>query len=47
MSDHSPFTWWWGTEAEEQAAWYGVKTWLAGQAQPAVMPDGLGPDPQS
>ncbi|WP_051746488.1 hypothetical protein [Streptomyces scopuliridis] len=47
MSDHSPFTWWWGTEAEEQAAWYGVKTWLAGQAQPAVMPDRSGPDPQS
>jgi hypothetical protein len=32
MSDDSPFTWWWGTEAEERAAWHEVKTWLAGQA---------------
>ncbi|MEV7957950.1 hypothetical protein ACIO6T_35960 [Streptomyces sp. NPDC087532] len=36
-SDASPFTWWWGTEAEEQAAWHVVKTWLAGQAQAAVV----------
>ncbi|MFD9435737.1 hypothetical protein [Streptomyces sp. NPDC060002] len=48
MSDDSPFTWWWGTEAEERAAWHEVKTWLAGQAQPAVVPEGLGPHcPQS
>ncbi|MFE2638106.1 hypothetical protein ACFXKF_25525 [Streptomyces scopuliridis] len=46
-SDYSPFTWWWGTEAEEQAAWFEVKTWLAGQAQAAVVPEGLGPDPKS
>ncbi|MEU2135225.1 hypothetical protein [Streptomyces sp. NPDC018352] len=32
-SDDSPFTWWWGTEAEEQAAWREVKRWLAGQAR--------------
>ncbi|MFB6716847.1 MULTISPECIES: hypothetical protein [unclassified Streptomyces] len=33
-SDDSPFTWWWGTEAEERAAWHEVKRWLAGQARP-------------
>ncbi|MFG2426238.1 hypothetical protein [Streptomyces sp. NPDC048590] len=32
-SDDSPFTWWWGTEAEEQAAWQEVKRWLAVQAR--------------
>lgn len=30
-SDDSPFTWWWGTEAGEQAAWGEVKRWLAAQ----------------
>ncbi|MEU3304084.1 hypothetical protein ABZ729_30350 [Streptomyces sp. NPDC006678] len=44
MSDDSPFTWWWGTEAEEGAAWHEVKTWLAGQARSAVVPERLGPD---
>ncbi|MEU0297966.1 hypothetical protein ABZ252_00560 [Streptomyces sp. NPDC006175] len=33
VSDDSPFTWWLGTEAEEQAAWREVKRWLAGQAR--------------
>lgn len=32
-SDDSPFTWWWGTEVEERAAWHEVKRWLAGQAR--------------
>ncbi|MEV0037848.1 hypothetical protein [Streptomyces sp. NPDC050804] len=31
MSETSPFTWWWGTEAEERAAWHELKVWLAGQ----------------
>ncbi|MFI5763966.1 hypothetical protein ACIA8F_23875 [Streptomyces sp. NPDC051563] len=46
-SDHSPFTWWWGTEAEEQAAWSQVKTWLASQTHAAVVREGFAPDPQS
>lgn len=32
MSDTSPF-WWWGTEADEQAAWQELKIWLAGHSQ--------------
>jgi len=28
-SDTSPFTWWWGTPAEEQAAWQELRVWLA------------------
>lgn len=32
-SDDSPFTWWWGTEAEGRAAWHEVKRWLASQAR--------------
>ncbi|MFG2289374.1 hypothetical protein ACGFOU_25295 [Streptomyces sp. NPDC048595] len=32
-SDHSPFTWWWGTETAEQAAWREVKQWLPGQTR--------------
>ncbi|WP_339134254.1 hypothetical protein WJM95_32480 [Streptomyces sp. f51] len=43
-SDYSPFTWWWGTEAEERAAWREVKTWLAGRAEAPVMPGDWGPD---
>ncbi|MER5764600.1 hypothetical protein [Streptomyces sp. NPDC002082] len=46
-SDNSPFTWWWGTEAEEQAAWSQVKTWMAGQTHAAAVPEGFGADPQS
>ncbi|MET7859577.1 hypothetical protein ABZS81_20590 [Streptomyces sp. NPDC005318] len=34
-SGYSPFTWWWGTEADEQAAWHEVTRWLAGQAHAA------------
>ncbi|MCG7524779.1 hypothetical protein MHW47_10055 [Streptomyces sp. OfavH-34-F] len=33
VSDNSPFTWWWGAETAEQAAWHEVKQWLAGQAR--------------
>jgi hypothetical protein len=29
ISDTSPF-WWWGTKAEEQAAWQELKIWLTG-----------------
>lgn len=43
-SDDSPFTWWWGTAAEEQATWHEVKTWLAAQTQANVVPDELWPD---
>lgn len=32
-SNDSPFTWWWGTEVEEQAAWHEVKRWLTAQAR--------------
>lgn len=32
-SNDSPFTWWWGTETAERAAWHEVKQWLAGQAR--------------
>ncbi|MFJ6701021.1 hypothetical protein ACIQM4_33900 [Streptomyces sp. NPDC091272] len=39
-SGWSPFTWWWGTEAEEQAAWSEVRAWLAGQTRAAVVPEG-------
>ncbi|WP_219575653.1 hypothetical protein [Streptomyces poriferorum] len=45
-SDDSPFTWWWGTAAEEQATWHEVKTWLAAQTQATVVPDELWPDRQ-
>ncbi|MBM9509311.1 hypothetical protein [Actinacidiphila acididurans] len=30
-SDTSPFTWWWGSAAEEQAAWEELKAWPAGR----------------
>ncbi|MFJ9513760.1 hypothetical protein ACIRPG_22315 [Streptomyces sp. NPDC101754] len=48
ISDYSPFTWWWGTEAEEQAAWSEVKTWVTGQTlQPKCQKAWILPDPQS
>ncbi|MER5634312.1 hypothetical protein [Streptomyces nitrosporeus] len=34
-SGDSPFTWWWGAEAEERAAWHEVKRWLAGRVRAA------------
>ncbi|MBN0047102.1 hypothetical protein JS756_23945 [Streptomyces actuosus] len=46
-SDHSPFTWWWGTRADEQSAWREVRTWLAGQARTAAVLEGLYPDQRS
>ncbi|MEV6534921.1 hypothetical protein AB0M86_35950 [Streptomyces sp. NPDC051639] len=46
-SDDSPFTWWWGSEGEEQSAWHEVKAWLAGQALAAMVPDGSWPDRRS
>lgn len=42
-SEDSPFTWWWGTETAEQAAWHEVKQWLAGQALGNRMPEGPRP----
>lgn len=32
ISDTSPF-WWWGTKAEEQAAWQELKIWLTGHGR--------------
>lgn len=31
MSETSPFAWWGGTKAEEQAAWQELQIWLAGR----------------
>lgn len=30
-SGDSPFSWWWGPEAEKRAAWQEVRRWLAGR----------------
>ncbi|WP_433893336.1 hypothetical protein [Streptomyces sp. CA-111067] len=38
-SDTPPFTWWWGTQAEEQAAWKELKAWLAGMSRSSTMPE--------
>ncbi|MFG3039293.1 hypothetical protein ACGFYZ_20595 [Streptomyces sp. NPDC048330] len=37
-SEYSPFTWWWGPEAEEQAAWNEVKRWLTSPRSTTTLP---------